>query len=180
MLASSVRDSWRRCMRPAPGGFDFGVGEAVLRGAVELLGDAGAHAREILGREDGVRSDGAVGVDRIRLEIRGRAVRESLLLPQPVRDARGRRVAEDEARHEERWIVRIEIVNGTLSAPNSQAFALSGTTTRRAAGWFGMNGSGTRVYGDGLFQLPNRSARSGLIASASKSPTIAISALLPP
>ena len=35
--------------------------------------------------------------------------------------------------------------------------ALSGTTNRSAAGWLGRNGSGTRVYADGLFQSPKSS-----------------------
>jgi len=69
---------------------------------------------------------------------------------------------------------------GRRSEPNSAALALSGTTTRKAAGWLAMNGSGTRAYGDGLFQLPNSSATSNLVAAGSKSPTIAISALLAP
>ena len=68
--ASSVRDSWRRCSTPVLAASSFRVGEAVLHRAIELLGDARAHAREILRREDGVHADGAVGIDRgIGLEV---------------------------------------------------------------------------------------------------------------
>jgi len=71
-------------------------------------------------------------------------------------------------------------LTGIFSTPIRNALALSGTTSRSAAGWLGRNGFRTRAYAAGLFQPPKSSVTSVRMASASKSPTMASSALLAP
>ena len=111
MRPSSVRPRRALLQHPELRVRHFGVGEAVLDRAGELLGEAGAHLGEVLRREDRVAADRAVGVERARLEERPGAVREAVLLAQPRRDARGRRVAQDEARHQHRRIVGRRVVH---------------------------------------------------------------------
>src|SRR5664279_4843230 len=74
----------------------LGVGEAVLDRAVEFLAEPGADTGQVLGREDRIGPDRAVRVQRARLEVRAGAVGQAVLLAEAFRNARRRRVAQDE------------------------------------------------------------------------------------